>query len=454
MKIPPTFAACCCLLVLPAALQADDSNEAVGWRGDGSGRFVEAEPPTNWSPDSDNIVWRVDVGRGYSSPVLCKVAGGDERIFLTAAPSDVICIEAGSGKILWRQTIDYAVALGEEEATRIENTHQQFEEQRRAVSREYEELRKNDPDSPRLEPLKESRQQIEDRRREFERQYPPEKRGGAGNAAATVVCDGQRVYALFGTGIATALTLDGERLWARHLEGPLQGFGHSASPIFAAGRLIVHIQSLTALDPQTGETQWRVDVPAKFGTPAVADIGGEEVLITPHGAFVAADDGRVLARDQFTMSENSPVVHDGVLYVHESGKVKAFQLPNSTVTPFEPEPLWETSGARDQRMASALYHEGLLYAGGRGGIMDVIDAETGKTVYRKRLDIGQLFSSPTLAGDLIFLGGKDGRTLVLRPGSEYDEVAVNESERYSTTPIFDDKRMYLRTDKYLYCIGK
>ncbi len=52
-------------------------------------------------------------------------------------------------------------------------------------------------------------------------------------------------------------------------------------------------------------------------------------------------------------------------------------------------------------MASAVLCDGLLYAGTRSGIMDVTDAATGKVVYRKRLEIGELFSSMTLAGDAI-----------------------------------------------------
>jgi len=55
---------------------------------------------------------------------------------------------------------------------------------------------------------------------------------------------------------------------------------------------------------------------------------------------------------------------------------------------------------------------------------------------------------------LIFVAGKNGKTLVLRPGREYDEVAINESDRFSSTPVFAGRRMYLRTDRRMYCIGE
>jgi outer membrane protein assembly factor BamB len=430
---------------LPAVANA----ETCGWRGDGTGRFTTAQPPTNWSQNSDNILWKIPVGSGYSSPVV-----SGNRLFLTAPPSDVICFDAGDGTERWRQTVDYKVALGEALANQITKTQADLESEKRAIGKQLEQLRKSDPQSPELEQLKQQQKQVEDRRREFQRQYQPEKRGGAGNTAATIICDGERLFAMFGTGIITALNVDGTRLWARHLETPQEGFGHAASPLLAGGHLIVHIQQLTALDPATGKTVWRTDLPAKFGTPAVARIDGQDVLITPSGAVVAAEDGRLLATKQFQLSHNSPLLHDGIIYAHESGKVKAFRLPDSLASPVELELLWETSGARDQRMSSAVFHDGLLYAVGRRGILDVTDATTGESVYRKRLDIGEFFASPALAGGLIFSASRNGETLVLRPGRAFDQVALNPLERASATPLFAERRMYLRTDKALYCIGE
>ncbi len=430
-----------------------DEVATTGWRGDGSGRFPDTQPPTVWSKHSSNIVWKTETGRGYSSPVICKHPAGS-RLFVTSEPAEVLCIAATDGAVLWQQTVGYAAALGEAKAKRIEETHAAFDVEKREVNKQYGLLRKENPDSPKLESLKRKRQEVDMRRKEFERQYPPEKRGGAGNAAATVVCDGSRVFVLFGTGVVASLDVDGQLLWARHLEGPTQGFGHSASPVLAGGRLIVHLQNLIGLDVHTGKEIWRHELPAKFGTPAVTRIGDDDVVITPSGALVVAKDGRLLAERQFELSENSPLVHGNIVYAQEVGKVKALRLQNDTRELGELELLWEAAGSREQRMASALYHDGLLYAGGRRGIMEVIDAETGELVYRQRLDVGELFPSPALAGGLVFFGGKDGQTLVLRPGRQYEELANNESDRFSTSPVFENSRMYLRTDKFLYCIGE
>lgn len=427
----------------------------TGWRGDGSGKFPHADPPTKWTKESENILWRLELKQGYSSPVLCQAGKqGQLRLFVAAEPAELLSIDPKTGAVLWRERADYPVALSKEKAAKIAETYAKFDAEKRALNKKYDPIRKADPTSPAAEEYKQKRKELSDRQREFQRQYPQEKRGGAGNAAATVICDGQRVFVVFGTGIVAAYSLDGTRLWARHLEAPPQNFGHSTSPIIAGGRLIVHIDTIVAIEPKSGEIAWQAELKAHHGTPAVAHVGGEDLIITPAGAIVKAVDGEVLAEKQFSLSRNSPLVEDDILYVQGSGRGKALRLPPSLDEPFALELLWESTATRDQRMSSALLHDGLLYGAGRKGIIDVVDAKTGMLVYKQRVEIGEIFSSPAMAGDLIYLGGRDGKTLVFRPGRKYDEIAINESDRVTTNPVFFGNRMYLRTDQHLLCIRK
>src|SRR4051812_26214209 len=77
---------------------ADDSLKSpVGWRGDGSGQYPSADPPTKWSA-KEKIVWKAEIGMGTSSPVLVG-----QRLFITAEPNLLICLDAGTGKELWRK---------------------------------------------------------------------------------------------------------------------------------------------------------------------------------------------------------------------------------------------------------------------------------------------------------------------------------------------------------------
>lgn len=431
---------------LAAVAMADD---VPGWRGDGTGRFPAARPPKTWS-DESNILWKTPLpGRSYASPVLAE-----GRLYLLSEPTTLLCVDSQNGEILWQAKAGYAEALGEKRAAEIEETHKKLNQERRDINQTIKELQKADPDDPKLEPLKEKRKAIEERRRDYEKQFPQEKQGGAGNTAATPVFSGGRVYVSLSTGIVAAFTPTGERVWIRHMEPATIGFGGSASPVIADGKLIVHLQNLVALNPESGEPVWQTELAAKHGTPAIARVEGEDILVTPSGALVRASNGEILKEKLFGLSNNSPLVEDGVIYAHESGKIKALKLPAELQKPIEVETLWETSGARDQRMTSAVLHDGLLYAATRQGLMDVVDAKTGKIVYRKRLELGQMFSSAAAAGGMIYFGGRDGKTLVLKPGPDYEEISINELDRYSSTPIFAGERIYLRSRKFLYCIGR
>lgn len=422
--------------------------ERTGWRRQGDGQFPQAAPPRQWG-NEENIEWMTELpGGGYSSPVVC---GG--RLLLTAEPATLLCLNAATGEELWRQAAGYEEALGEEQAKEIASFYEQIDKRRNELRQEYNELRKEDPDGPKTLALRERMTQLDRERKAYEQQYPQQKRGGAGNAAATVACDGENAYATFSTGIVISCRLDdGQRRWIRRVEASEIGFGHSTSPLLSDDKLIVHFRDLVALDTASGAERWRTELPAMHGTGVVATVGGEEVIVTPSGSVVRAAEGKVLAEKLFRLSHNSPLVHDGVIYAHEGGKVTAWRLPKSIDEPLEVAPLWSVSSTKDQRIASAVYHRGLLFGAARKGILDVIDAETGEEVYRQRLDIGELFAALTVADSLIYVVGRDGKTLVLRPGREHTEVARNELRRTSSTPYFQDDRMYYRADDRLYCI--
>jgi outer membrane protein assembly factor BamB len=422
--------------------------DPFGWRGNGTGSFADAQPPTSWTTDT-NVLWKVALPNGYNSPVY-----SDGRVFVTAEPALVLCFDARNGKELWRGTVDYEAALGADKAKDISATHQRFEAEKRAAREPFEKLRKEDPKAQEPEELKTKIAEIDKQQEAFEKRFPSGQRGGTGNVAATPVTDGERVYVTFATGIVAAFTTSGDREWIRHVEAPPANFGHSASPALADGKLIVHFQNMLALDPATGKEVWRASVPAKHGSPVVSVIDDEPIIVSPAGSIVKASDGAVLADKLFDLSDNSPLVHDGVIYAHQSGSALALRLPDKIEQPLAVEKLWETKVKGDQRMTSATYHDGLLYAGTRRGILDVIDAESGKMLDQKRLQVGELFPSVTVAGGLVFMTGTEGKTVVLQPGSQYQEVSTGELEKLSSSPIFVGKRVFVRTDKTLYCIGE
>ena len=92
----------------------------------------------------------------------------------------------------------------------------------------------------------------------------------------------------------------------------------------------------------------------------------------------------------------------------------------------------------------------------RARLFSVLDAKTGKIIYEKKLDQlkATTYPSPVLAGNYVLLSDEKGTTIVLEAGREYKETAVNVLEPFRSSPIFIGNRMYVRTLKSLYCIGK
>jgi hypothetical protein len=267
---------------------------------------------------------------------------------------------------------------------------------------------------------------------------------------------GKNVYALFGNGVAACFDLKGNRAWGRLVEKPTHGWGHSASPVLADGKLIVHIgATVHALDPATAESIWKAQSSSNWGTPLAISIGEGKAIVTTGGDILATRDGKYLARGIASLPWTSPVVDKGVLYVVDEAGAVAYRLPWEITEPLKLAKLWTARPPADRYYASPVVHEGLVYAVNQGGMLSVLDAASGAVVYSHRIPLGGTFyPSICLAGNRIFVSSDSGKTVVLEPGREYREVATNTLEPFRSTPVFSGSRMYVRTMNHLFCIGK
>ncbi len=424
--------------------------DGAGWRNDGTGRFPDTKPPLRWSLD-ENICWKVELpGRSLGSPVVV----GD-RVFVTSDPSELICLASQDGSMLWRKSHEYTDVFGDAKGKAIEANLRAAEEirrQRDELQRAGNEARKAG-NTAKHEQLRQQADELDKRYRELT-VYPPKPGGDTGNSTSTPVCDGRNVFSVFATGIVSSHTVAGQRNWITFIDGARSD--HSASPLLVDGKLIVHLRDLVALDAETGEILWRVAANERHGSPVAARTGSHFVVITASGDVVNTNDGKRLAQRQFQLSHNSPIIEDSVIYSQEDGAIKAFQLPRDWADDNKLELHWETSSSRSNQLASPVYHDGLLYGVNERGILTVTDAKTGETVYRQRLDFdgGRVDASLCLAGNLLFVSNTRGSTLVIRPGREFEQVARNELEGFSSSLAFSGSRMYVRTAKSLYCVGQ
>jgi len=371
------------------------ATEPVGWRMDGLGLYPEAAPPIEWSSDH-NVVWKTKLpGWSNGSPIVI-----DDKLIVTSEANTVICLDRRSGAMLWTHSLDDA-AVGDQPKTHKTN----------------------------------------------------------GYSSPTPVSDGRNVYVLFGTGVAGAVTLDGRRVWARQLQQPKHGWGHSASPTLAGGKLIVQVNDdLMALDPTTGEPIWRSDAKVRWGSPVAVALDGGEIVITPNGDVFRAADGHQLASNIGKLEYATPVVIDRIAYFIEN-RAQAVQLPETIDEPFETRRRWGTRIKGSRHYASPAIHDGLVYTISREEDYTVLDAYTGRIVHEDDLRLGgrrpnSAYPSVTLAGDYVFVSSENGTTAVLEAGREHNEVARNEMEGFRCSPVFIGDKMYIRAFDHMYCIGR
>jgi outer membrane protein assembly factor BamB len=437
-------------LVFAAMFRLAAGDDAgTGWRNDGTGHFPAARPPVQWSAQ-ENIAWKTELpGRSLASPIVVA-----ERMFVLAEPTDLVCLNTADGAIAWQKSHAYSDVFPPEKAAAIEadlakareiqQEIEQLHRQRREAEKAGDEELKESFE-PKIQALEAARNKLT----EIYRQLPG---GDAANTGCTPTSDGENVFALFGTGVVSSHSLSGKRNWMTFIEGSTGD--QSASPVWAEGKLIVQLRQLHALDANTGELLWTAKVDQRHGSPVVGLVGDTHVVVTPNGAVIRLADGAILARDLFRLGHSSPIVHDGVVYAMEDGATKAIKL---SAEPDGSETLWESEGSRTNRLASPLYHDGLLYCVNEQGVLEVNDGKTGNRLYRKRLAFsgGRLDPSLCLAGNRLYITSNQGMTIVLKPGREYEELAQNElREEFSSSPVFAGERVYFRTRKFAICIGE
>ena len=376
-----------------------------GFRGDGTGLYPKADPPTTWdAEDGAHVLWEAQVGKGQSSPLAL---GG--RVFVTAEPDLLVCVDRASGKVLWKKA--------------------------------------NPPSVPLTDAIEKRKLRTST---------------GCGYAAPSPVTDGERVYASYATGVVVCYDPAGNCQWLRDIDRPqVLQYGRSASPVLADGKLLVSLSGLIALDPKTGKDVW-VTTEAKpaYGTPAVTRIGDVVVVITPEGDCVRARDGRILASTLGCTKYTSPLVDAGVVYFVDQ-PTAALRLPAQAGDAIKAEKVWENDDVEGEFFASPVCHGGLLYAASNERVLYALDAATGKIVFRKELEMASAGSDPanvypslTLAGRRLILATDAGTALVLEPGREFKPVATNYLDKGSgASPVPDGRLLFLRGGTRLYGIG-
>jgi outer membrane protein assembly factor BamB len=347
-----------------------------------------------------NIVWKTSVPLyGNNSPVVW----GD-KVFLSggnAQKREVYCFDGTSGKLLWSQPVN------------------------------------NVPGSGGM----------------------PKVSDDTGLAASSLATDGNMVYAIFANGDIISFDLTGKRIWARSLGVPDNHYGHASSLIMWKDKVYVQYDSnkshkLIALNNLTGETKWETErkVKISWASPIIANIGGKYQVVLSADPLVAgydAETGKELWNVSCMSGEvgSSPAYGSGYVFAaNEYAKLAAIDPASSKV-------VWESTEYMPE-VASLVSTNGLLFLGTSYGVLVCYDAKTGNKYWEKEDGPG-FYSSPVVNDGKLYTIDTNGKMRVYEAGKEQKLLGEsNFGEKMFTTPAFAEGKMFIRTSKFLYCIGK
>ena len=435
------------------------SAQAADWsrfRGPNGNAFSEEKGlPTKWSDSGeDGLVWKVGLpGAGASSPVI----SGD-KVFVTCFTGKVpdslertlVCVSRKDGKILWKESVK--AKANEDRPDQMLMTH--------------------------------------------------------GYSSSTPATDGEGVYVLFGKSGVYAYDMNGKEMWHQEVgngSAPM-GWGSACSPILYKNLVIVNAaaegRALIAFDKKTGKEVWKTPADSLegcWGTPILVDAPGgkQELVISVPGEVwgFEPDTGKFLWYCEGVNSNSqctSAVAKDGVVYVIGGGPGSSGAVAI------------KTGGKDDVSKTNLLWKSRLgsyvtspvivgenLYWVNEGGVARCVKLKDGELVTEKRL-AGGAAGGPPAGGPpggappgSGFPGGRGGRggmgggreyyasvvaadgklyavsrnkgTLVISADAKLDVLATNKMDDtsvFNAGPAIQDGQIYLRSDKFLYCIGK
>jgi outer membrane protein assembly factor BamB len=291
---------------------------------------------------------------------------------------------------------------------------------------------------------------------------------------STPTIDGDRAYALSGTGILSCLgTRDGKIVWqvdlVKDLGGDLQGWGYTESVLVDGDRVICtpggKKGTMAALDKKSGKVVWQsseLKFPAQYSSCLAVEHGGQRQyvqLLMTKVVGVAAEDGKALWQTSFPGSTAvipTPIYRDGHIYV-TAGYRAGCQLIKLG-----------SSGAEvvyEQKVISN-HHGGVVLSGGKvyghsdSGGWTCQDFLTGAIAWQSNA-LGKGCCT-FVAGHLVCLEESSGTVALVEASPE----AWKEKSRFKlspqttqrskrgaiwTHPVVLDGRLYLRDQEFLHC---
>ena len=410
------------------------------WRGPNFSGYVEASGlPTSWS-ETENIVWKTPLPSwSGSTPIIW----GDKIFIMTPSRGE----EGGHGSDADRPSVGAQVLLL---CLDKKDGHVLWE---RGLDTGNENINKQNDSSP------------------------------------SPVTDGDHVWAMTGTGLLAAFTMDGDPLWRFDIQENYGAFGlqfgYGSSPLLYEDMVIVQVlhgyntddpSYLVAFDGVSGEVRWKVERPTDavyespdaYTTPLPVTHDDRTDIVISGGDYVTGHDPatgverwraaglnpeksrlyRIIASSVsccgmiFSPTRQKPLL---ALRAGGSGEITTSHL------------VWKWEERYGPDVPTPACDGAYLYFADDRGMALCLEPTTGKVLWGpERTARGVVSASPLVADGKIYITNEDAVTTVLAAGSAYKELAVNKLDRsYTLSSIaVSGSRLYLRTATHLYCIGE
>jgi outer membrane protein assembly factor BamB len=299
--------------------------------------------------------------------------------------------------------------------------------------------------------------------------------------------DGQTVWVLTGTGILKAFDFNGKELWGRNIQQDYGAFGlnhgYGSSPLLHEDSLYVQVlhgmktddpSYILRIDKKTGKTLWRVERPTdavrespdSYTTPAILTYPDKrKELVITGGDYVTGHDlatGKELWRGGgFNVQKDtayriiaSPVVFDGLIYCPTRVRPLLVYRAGGRGDITETHRAWSFNNGPD--VPTPVTDGKYFYTVNDRGIVWNLDAKTGQEIYgSQRIQPATYSSSLVLADGKLYITSEDCVTTVMRAGPKFEVLAENPSGGYClSSPAVSDGQIFIRTDQFLYAIGK
>ena len=297
--------------------------------------------------------------------------------------------------------------------------------------------------------------------------------------------DGTAVVAFFGSQGLYAFEMNGTLRWKQDLgvinagayDLPSYEWGNASSPIIDDGRVIVQCDGqgtgfLQAFDLKTGASLWKVErreLPS-WATPTVVPGAAGKELVTNAPTRIRGYDP-VTGRELWTLGGSSKITAPTPILARNVIIVASGRAPERPIFAIRPgargdltlapgtsssEAIAWSHTQRGPYMPTPIAYGELLYSLANQGLFDAYEVDTGREVYRQRIEHGGsgFSASPVASDGRLFLSGEDGDVFVVRAGRSFELVARNPlGEPIMATPAIAGGLLLVRTEKRLVAIG-